>query len=482
MNLVSKFVVVLSALVTVPLPAVLAGDISWSAEYGSALEMAAAEKKVVFIAVNMDHEKANDRAAETLYHAKRIVELTGSTINLVASNFEHSSKLCKRFGSVTCLDHNRVDVSVREHLLEPDKDGFVVAPQHVFLSPEGDVLLSVPYEVTESELEWCLATALRSVDPEFDWELSAEARAPRRLIMSGVYKPGNNLASEVRPVTREEALSLIKEVNRGLGWKGALDRLRRIMTSEEKEAMEFIKTQLRSSGGGGGRGRGRGTDRRVPLLRAVGAYGATKYWEIVEEYARSSEGRVRIEAIVALEQLAAPESAKFVEKQLKKEKKQTLMKDWYRALGAVSSASGKAKRTLLKAVKTEKSRVNRINAIFALGYLIESEDVNEVLFGFIDGDDVELRAVAALALSMTRNVKHKAHLEERLATLAPEEAEEGVVEGDGEEAGIDVLSLRAAIAILEGGSLSKLRKVARTVTQAPEPRPRIYGFGKRKGE
>lgn len=494
MSLVSKFVGALLALAVVPFSTAAAGDIAWSSEYAAALDAADTDKKVVFIAVNMDHEKANDRAAETLYHAKRIVQLSGSTINLVASNYDHSPKLCKRFGSVSCVEHKRIDIAVRENLLEPDKDGFVVAPQHVFLSPEGSVLLSVPYEVTEPELEWCFVTALRLVDPDFKWDASSEARAPRRLVMNGVYKRGNNLANQVRPVTREEALELIKEVKRGLDWKEKLDRLRRIMTSEEKEAMDFVKSQLRSSGAGGGRGgrRARGTDRRIPLLRAVGAYGAAKYWEIVEEFARNSEDRIRIEAIVALEQLAAPKSAKFIEKQLKKEKKQTLMKDWYRALGAVSSAGGKAKRTLLKAVKTEKGRVNRINAIFALGYLVESEDVQKVLFDFVDGEDVELRAVAALALGMTRNLEHKSHLEARLAELAPgatesEEADEEADEESGEKAeeasdeeeAIDIVSLRAAIAILEGGALSVLRKPARTVTQAPEPRPRLYGFAKR---
>lgn len=466
-----------------------AKDIVWQSEYEAALELAASEKKVVFIAVNMDGEKANDRFADEIYKSKRIAELSSSSINLIASNFDHSKKECSRFGTISCREHKQIDITVRSEVLKPDAQGFVVAPQHVFLSPAGEVLLSVPYEISEAELEWCFVTAIRRVDPSFSWRLTAGAKAPTRLILDGVFTPSTRPGESIRPVTRDEALALIKEVKRGMEWEETLQRLRQIMTSEEKEAMEFIKTQLRSgSGGGGGRGgggrggAGRGTDRRPQILRSIGAYAAPSYWEIVEDYADTSEDRIRLEGIVALEQLAAPESLRLVTKLMKKEKTQSYMKDWYRTLGSVGAADSRAKKTLLKATGSEKNRIPRINAIFALGYLVESEDVTAKLYELLDGDDADVSGAAALALGMTRNAEHVEQLKKRLEFLEPEEGEaseeaEAEEEAEDDEESLDVLSIKASIKVLEGGSLQGLRRPVRLVTKVKNGRPRIFGLG-----
>ena len=465
-------------------------DIAWSPEYETALEQAATDKKVVFVAVNMDGEAANDRFAKDIYHAKRIAQLAGNTVNLIASTFEHSSRECARFGSLTCKDHQRVDIIVRKKLLKPDPKGFVVAPQHVFLAPTGEVLLSVPYEISEAELEWCFFTAIQRVNGTFDWRLSSEAKPPRRLIVDGVFAPSKRRGQDVRPVTKDEVVLLIKEVKRGLNWEETLFRLRRIMTSEEKEAMEFIKTQLRSGGGnvggGGGRrggGAARGADRRPQILRSIGAFAAPSYWEIVEEYAGASEERVRLEGIVALEQLAAPESLRSVTKYLKKEKVAKLKKDWYRTLGSVGANDDKTRKTLLKAASSEKDRLSRINAVFALGYLIEHEDVTAWLYELLASEDMDLRAASALALGMTRNPDHVETLRARLLELHPDEGrEKETPEGEGgsaidAEEPLDWTSMRASLSLLEGGSLADIRRSVRSVTQGANARPRIFGIG-----
>jgi hypothetical protein len=120
------------------------GEIPWEPTYEGALSRAAAEGLVTFVAVNMDGERANDRMAEEVYGDKRIRELAAVTVDLVASSFTHGKGdgACPRFGTVTCEQHRRVDVEVRGKVLKPDKQGFVVAPQHVWLDPKGQVLLS----------------------------------------------------------------------------------------------------------------------------------------------------------------------------------------------------------------------------------------------------------------------------------------------------------------------------------------------------
>ena len=190
------------------------GGIEWQASYELALTQAKAENKVVFVAVNMDGERANERMVREVYRDKVITKLAGETINLVSSNNTHGSgKACSRFGSISCVEHRQVDVHVRANVLAPDADGFVIAPQHVFLAPDGSPILSVPYGVTEAELEWCFVTALRSVDEDLPLKMSSKARPPARLVMDGVFEGAGGESSQ--PLTREEALDLIKELKKG---------------------------------------------------------------------------------------------------------------------------------------------------------------------------------------------------------------------------------------------------------------------------
>ena len=169
-------------------PAV-AGDIKWANSYEAAFNQAAAEARVVFVAVNMLGERANERMLADVYTDSKIQELSELSMNLVASNCwqENKASVCKAFKPLSLEELRELDFQVRENILRPDDQGYVVAPQHVFLSPQGSVILSVPYEVTEHELEWCFVTAIQSVDPESDVRMSSKARAPKRLILGDVY-------------------------------------------------------------------------------------------------------------------------------------------------------------------------------------------------------------------------------------------------------------------------------------------------------
>ena len=102
--------------------------IEWQASYELALIQAQAENKVVFVAVNMDGERANDRMVKNVYRDKVIVKLAAETINLVASNNTHGSgSVCSRFGSISCVEHRQVDVRVRGQVLAPDAERKSVA-------------------------------------------------------------------------------------------------------------------------------------------------------------------------------------------------------------------------------------------------------------------------------------------------------------------------------------------------------------------
>ena len=156
-----------------------AAGIAWAASLADARAAAQASGKVIFIAINMDGEHANDTLAEEVYRDKLIVALAAETVNLVASASAHGKGDCARFPGVTCEQHRDVDIKVRHEVLGLGT-GPVVAPQHVFLGPDGKILLSVPYEVRAGELEWCFHEARRLVDPKYTAKPSPKSQKPQQ--------------------------------------------------------------------------------------------------------------------------------------------------------------------------------------------------------------------------------------------------------------------------------------------------------------
>src|SRR4029453_13038776 len=124
------------------------------------------------------------------------------------------------------------------------------APQHVFLGPDGKVLLSVPYEISAAELAWCFATALQQATPELKLALPPQARMPRRVVLGGVYDPANGEAGAAPP-THKEVEELIKELRKGRMDKDMVGMMMRLLLSDDPDAMEFIELELKGSDGGG---------------------------------------------------------------------------------------------------------------------------------------------------------------------------------------------------------------------------------------
>lgn len=383
----------------------LAKGIEWAETFDGALETAATEGRAVFIAVNMDGERANERMLKGVYGDKRIVALSAGSVNLIASADEHkASGTCSRFGCSSCRAHQLVDISVREKILKPDVSGAVVAPQHVFLAPDGSVILSVPYEINSDELEWCFHTAFASLEKEGTPQKIVKGQRPRRLIMGGVLDLGGGLA----PLTRSEALELIAEHKKGSKKGDAMSTLRRLATADEPEAREYVLAMLRAGGGGGGGGRGGGgggggnaEGQRAELIRWIGVGSPTSYWEVCEEFADSGTESVQLEAIVALEQLSAAESLPMLMKALRRASTEVQEKNILRAIGACARGDKKARTAILRASIDPKSATLRANALLALGWLDQAEEVDERLreaaLPAVHGEDSKIAAADVTA-------------------------------------------------------------------------------------
>lgn len=468
---ITQFVLPIALLLTSPAHA---GGIAWRTSLSETQREAGASQSVVFLAVNMDGERANDRMVKEVYSDKAIQSLSTHTLNLIASNDTHSSsgKTCKRFGEITCEDHRHVDADVRSEVLAPDEGGFVVAPQHVFLGPDGGVLLSVPYEIRAEELEWCFAMALRTNDPDLQLKVSSEARPPKRLIMGGVFQVGAE--AEATPLTRESALELISELKKGLLRGEELrSAYRRLAMADEPEARDYMLSVLRTvprAGGRGGRGGGPGgddrddngeiRDRRPRLMRWIGANSPRSYWEVCIEFIDENDAALRAEAVVAIEQLGAKESVKAINSRLRKEKDEAIKKNLLRALGTCGADDKTARKTLLKQAGSKKEPVLQTNAILALGWLSAHEDVTEALNEFFTEEEGAQRIPATLAMAISRDESWIAVLKEALEADPDAELKSHI---------------EAALLVLEGGSLQTVESRHKEVAGDEIPRDRLFG-------
>ena len=430
-----------------------ADSIAWEPKPEAALARALAEKKPVFVAINFDGEKACDRFADKVYRDKTLVALAAASVCVIASPSEHNGadKPCPRFGTLHCSEHKQTDIWARTSVLKPDAEGYVVAPQHVFLAPDGKVILSVPYEIGESELAWCFVTAIRAVDPQAKVQFPPGAHAPRRLNLGGVFDPVS--ARSVTPATHEEVLALVKAIKKGMNSAEGQDALRRVLSSDEPEGIDYIKTELRTSSGTGG-------DNRVLILHSIGALSPPSYWEVLAEFAQGGEIALRTEAAVSFEELAAPASLKTVQAALSKETHREVKKEWIRALAAAGSADPQVRKDLLKRAKSEKDDLLRLNTLVALGSLVPGDDLTELLSGVLKQGSSSERAAAACAMAISRDPAWLAALD----AAAQSATEPDVVQ-----------ACTMAANSLRSGGLLPLREVLAKVAQDKIERDRWYG-------
>jgi hypothetical protein len=435
---------------------------------------------------------------EKVYTDKTVVELSTHTLNVVASAAEHASgeKPCPRFTGITCMDHRRSDSAARKELLKADLQGFVVAPQHVFLGPDGKVILSVPYEVSAAELEWCFATALQKATPDMKVALPQQARMPRRVVLGGVYDPANGEAGAAPP-THKEVEDLIKELRKGRMDKDMVTMMLRLLLSDDPVAIEFIGQELKGSdggrgggGGGGGRGgggggggglggggggggggnpglagRGGGEGKHQRILHAIGELSPQAYWPLVADFLDNNEVELRSEAAVALEQLGAGEALPGLQNQIAKEKDPLVQGRLLRAIGSCGPADAKVHALLLKRQKSEKKPELRAAAIAALGWLDADPAVASELENLLAKGQESERSCAVGAMAVSRSERWKPVLEKALAE-AQEEAAKKLL-----QTGLDALksgNLKPAGEIFARATKDEIERV-RLFGRAPKP-------------
>ena len=433
------------------LAAVGAADITWETDFEAARERAKAENKVLFCALNMDGEKANDRMAKDVYTDKEVVALTQHTINLIGSRFEHGGK-CKRFDGIECADHQQMEKHIRADILQVTPQTDLVAPQHIFADAEGKILLSVPYEISARELQWCLVTAILKANPEADVKMPDKARAPRRLIQDGVLSGEGD--ATISPLSEEEVEATIEAIRNGMRAGERAEAMLRLLATDDKTAVEFVDVEL-----GDAR-----IQRRKPLLvrmiRAMGAVSPQSFGPTLERFLKFPDTEVRLEAVAALEQIGYEKIGKELRSVYGKEGSARVRAQMIRAIGIIGADDKSARSAVIKAAKDKKDDVLASNAVFALGLHASDKRAWAEIETGLSHSSARRRQAAALGLALGR-------ASDRIdAVKAARDAEQD------EEV---QATLDAVLTVLEGGPISGLAEIAAKVTDSDIPRPRFFG-------
>ena len=359
--------------------------------------------------------------------------LTRETHNAPASRSEHRRGMtdCERFGGIPCAAHRKIDIEMRERgIVHPAPYGRVIAPQHVWLAPDGRVLLSVPYFIEKNEMIWCFLRARQLLDagPDADLdqvpmgEMPEGAAPPMRLIVGGSYDPRGEILkpkrSPRRPTglstgpavpSRADTLTLLSELTSG---ERELDpaSLEKLALTSEPEALSYVEKRLTKRSGR------EGSAFRARAVRSIGSVGASAWWTVLAKLARDREDEIRNEVAVAFEQLAAPESAETVATSLKREKRPEVKKNWIRALGSVAGADEDARTTLLKYARSSRDAVLRANALIAMASLAPDDSIRDALVEGLEDAEPLVRQAAACALVRATVTDAVADLDEAIAT------------------------------------------------------------------
>lgn len=394
---------------------ITAGEgVLWEKDWDAAFARAAAEQKVLFLAVNMDGEKANDVLAAKTYRHELLLPLAARTVNVVASRFEHGGKACARFEGIGCPDHQRADVAARGKYLKAGRDGQVVAPQHLWLDGSGKILLSVAYSVSAEELAWCFVTAILRVDPKSDVKMPPAARAPRRLVVDGVAG-----GEAVRPLTDEELEQVLDTLQKGGFGRDRVELITSLLATDHPDAVEAVAKELAGFGLRNGRG-GRGGEAegmleqmqamRRALVHQIGMISPASFWEALAEVIEDPDPLMRAEVAAALEQLGAEDALKIIRKALGAEKDLRAEQDFLRALAACGRADASARKKILQHVKDKDAGI-RHNALYGAGSFHDSKEAAEALLEAFASTDALDSQAALLGLAAAHAAGFAGHVE-----------------------------------------------------------------------
>jgi hypothetical protein len=280
---------------------------------------------------------------------------------------------CARFGWITCAEHRQCEVKARAALVGKSEN---IAPQHVILSPGGDVLERRAYHTPLADLMAMMERAL-GLAPGSREPADPKAQAAE---IAGLFQQAER-ASWVFEKT--QFVEQIRQLGTRVSRSALLDYLQ---SGKDDDTRAAVATTLAQSG-----------DFLLlePLLRAT----------------KDSNAVVSLAAVDALGKLALPSAAKDLARLLGKYPQGHDHGRVLRAYAACSPDDATALKRVLKEANSG-DPVSRAHAVVALQYFDPSEDVNAAVRRALQDDSTTLQAAAAYCIAVSHNEELQPELEE----------------------------------------------------------------------
>ncbi len=430
-----------------------ASKIEWQASYELALEQAAAEHRVVFVAYDHEDEARCEYFLKKLTRDKQVAALAERTLNVPVSLQTHKKGgKCPRFKGLSCNDHRRSEAALRGSVVQENRHGVVAVPQYLWIDGEGKVLYSVPFEIDREGMIWCFVAALRRAGIEDAPEFPEGARPPRRLLVGDVYRP-EDTDQQGRGLTPEELESLFKSMKTSFLGMANYEGLTRMLFTDEPDAVDYARVEL------GGAVRLLGSNRLSRTIHTIGEISPPSFWKALVDFEKIKDPEVRMEIAVALEQLATPQALKLAKAGFGREKDERARHLWIRALAACGAADKTSRKKVLGLCEDESDPRMCANATIALGYLAPHPDVRERLIARLSSISSDLRIAAACAMALSYDDGY---------VEALSAAHELCAEGAEKEA------LERALKALREGGIYRLEEDVARVTGSDLRRRRIF--------
>lgn len=408
-----------------------AQSIPWAVSLDGALTEARERGTIVVIAIHMPGERGSDAMRESHYRDARIASLAKETVNLLIEVGP---------GSVPADERK-----VRERYLKVDPEALVAVPHHLWVKPgaageTGELMSSVAYQMTVGQLEWAWADAIKKARPDFAWEADDRARAPESLLYGEAEKEGTE-----PPPTRTEVREAIQKLR--AGWadpKSMFENYRTVLSSSDKEALQYGRTEMRNLG----------AFLKRPAMRLVADVSPPEWHELATEYLDDNDPRVREEAARALERLAVDRSTKALRSLEPKEDDEATRGRMIRAMAACGPDDRNVVRQLEKILRKDKAEAVRVQSAMAI-QVLEDRDAVAKLLGFaLEDEAANVRAAAAYVIAARRD-------QDLGQMLADARADESDAEVSG--------WMATAGEVLEGGDLRKFRPFVEKVAGDRKP-------------
>lgn len=438
-------------------PSPMGSKIEWTPEIEGALELASSEQRVLMIALGEAEEGRTEQHVRKVYEDKVTSKAAAATLNVPAWSFgEDEAKKLPKMKGVEPRNHRNNLATVLEQWVTPNVNGVVALPHHLWVGPDGTLLLSCPWEISAEELAWCTDEALRRAGVEERPELPEDAHPPRRLLVGETFRviDEDELGRGLKEAELDEKLGALSKRFIGMGDRGDVIQ---IMFTAEPAASDFLAKQIGGWDLGGGFGGGGAiVDGTVELL---GTISPANFVEVLAETARSPSASRRTRTAVALEQIGSREGLSIAKKGWKSEKDEGARAEWIRALAACGRTDKGSIRTVIKAAAKDDNPLVRRSALIGLGYTLPNEAALEALQEALGGPLAEERDAAVLALALGRARDQSGLVQ-------------AVLESDLEDG--SRRTAEAAMRVLEGGPLYPLAGEFKRISESEIERGRIF--------